>query len=230
MILVVVAILAVITYFGYGAWQHNLADKVVQHDSFGGSTSLESYRNSQNFYPSNLAGTGFAASSGVALKFMTNAQQAPFYQNLSPDENAQLLLNTCNAFMPTESGGTTYNTLCAFSGNNFHVKGEVSSNVLLEGPTIQQTDFVLTCGAVCDAAQAGILNMFQQQGGTWPVIVPKKQVPLPNPTYIPIDYTATKYCLEASAVNYSDITYHTTPLQKTPVIGPCPDDPSLHYP
>ncbi len=229
-IIVVIAILAMIVYFGYGSWQHNLANKTVQHDGFEASSSLETYRNSQNFYPSNLAGTGFAASNGVALKFMTNAQQTPFYQNLTPDQNAQLLLNSCNANMPITDGTTTYNTLCAFAGNNFHVKGQVSSNVVLQGPVIEQSDFTLTCGSVCNVAQAAIINIFQQQGGSWPVTIPKSQVALPNPIYIPIENTATDYCLEATSVAYGDIVFHTTPLQKQPVVGVCPDNPALHYP
>lgn len=229
-IVVVVAILAMIMYFGYGSWQHNLADKTVQHDGSEASASLEMYRNSQNYYPSNLAGTGFAASNGVAMKLMTNAQQTPFYQNLSPDQNAQLLLNSCNANMPTTDGTTIYNTLCAFAGNNFHIKGQVSSNVLLQGPTIEQSEFALTCGTVCDVVEGNILSIFQQQGGTWPVTVPKNQVALPNPIYIPIENTATDYCLEATSINFGDIAYHTTPLQKTPVVGVCPNNPLLHYP
>lgn len=229
-IIVVIAILAAVSYMGYGSWQRSFADRAVQHDLLEASGGLERYKNSNNYYPSNLAGTGFAASPVVAMKFKTNSQQVPYYTSLTPDENAQLLLNSCNSYMPTVANGTTYNTACSFAGNNFHIQGTQSTNVLLQGPTIQQSEFVLTCGAVCDAAQASIVSVFGTQGGYWPVVVPKKQVALPEPTYIPIENTGTKYCPEGVATNFGDIVYHTTSTDKTPVQGPCPADPDLHYP
>ena len=168
-IIVVIAILAAVSYMGYGSWQRSFADRAVQHDLLEASGGLERYKNSNNYYPSNLAGTGFAASPIVAMKFKTNSQQVPYYTSLTPDENAQLLLNSCNSYMPTVANGTTYNTACSFAGNNFHIQGTQSTNVLLQGPTIQQSEFVLTCGAVCDAAQASIVSVFGTQGGYWPV-------------------------------------------------------------
>ena len=162
-IIVVIAILAAVSYMGYGSWQRSFADRAVQHDLLEASGGLERYKNSNNYYPSNLAGTGFAASPIVAMKFKTNSQQVPYYTSLTPDENAQLLLNSCNSYMPTVANGTTYNTACSFAGNNFHIQGTQSTNVLLQGPTIQQSEFVLTCGAVCDAAQASIVSVFGTQ-------------------------------------------------------------------
>lgn len=229
-IVVVIALIATISYVTYNSWQRSLADKTVRHDGFSASSSLETYRNNKNFYPSNLAGTGFAATNGVALKFMTNASQTPYYESLELDQNAQLLLNSCNAYMPIASGETILNTVCEFAGNNFHVKGQVSSNIVLQGPEIARGDFILTCGPECDTVQANIIAIFEQQGGSWPITVPKKQVPLPEPTLIPIENTATKYCLEATSVAYTDIVYYTTPNQKTPIAGVCPEDPELRYP
>lgn len=229
-IVVVIATLAAISIFGYGSWKRGAADKTVQHDLLEASNGLETYRNFQNFYPSNIAGTGFAASPSVALKLMTNSQQIPVYQSLTPDQNAQLLLNSCNAYMPVTDGVTTYNTACNFAGINLHISGTQSSNVLLHGPTLQLSDFNLTCGAACNLAENNILAIFSQQGGTWPITVANKQVALPEPVLIPVDKTATNYCLEGVSANYSDVVYHTTPQNKTPIAGACPLDASLHYP
>ena len=153
----------------------------------------------------------------------------PVYQNLTADQNAQLLLNSCNGFMPVVSGGTTYNTACVYNGNNMHIKGQVTSNVILNGPTINQADFVLTCGASCSAAQNSIISTFIAQGGSFPITVPSKGSTLPAPTIVNAG-NASRYCLEARSPAYSDIIYHAAPSSSSPEQGACPADAALHYP
>ncbi len=131
--------------------------------------------------------------------------------------------------MPIVSGGVTYNTSCVYNGNNQHIKGQVGANIVIHGPSINQSDFVLTCGPPCTAAQNSIINTFLAQGGTFPVTVPKKGSQLPAPSSMQITGPASRYCLEGRAPQYTDIIFHATPDAGV-VEGPCPADASLHYP
>lgn len=228
-VVLVVATLVAIVAVGYGAWRHNSATSSVQNDLQHATTALKSYQNFKNDYPPNLAGVNFASSVNVALKLYTNAQQVRVYTSLTPSENAQLFLNSCNALMPLESGGVTYNTSCTFAGNNVHVQGTNASNIVWQGPTINESDVILTCGSVCDAAMQSLRATFEQQGGGFPISVPKNNVTLPAYTTYS-DGPATRFCLEAVSGMYDDIIYHTSSEQATMVTGPCPEDPELHYP
>ena len=230
-VIAVISVLAAITIVSYGSWKHRTEDQAVRSDISQATSSLESYKNFNQDYPPNLAGTGFAASPTVALTLYTNAPQARTYENLTPDQNAQLFLNSCNANMPVTSadGNTTYNTACSFAGINIHVNGTSGSNIVFHGPTINQSDFNLTCGNPCDTATQAIINVFLEQGGSFPISVPKNQVSLPDPTVTTYG-TATKYCLEGVSADYTDIAYHISSDQKTILSGTCPDDGSLHYP
>lgn len=228
-IVAVIAILATLVVLGYSGWKHHVELMSVQSDVTEGANSLEVYKNFKNSYPPNLAGANFAGSPYVALALWTNAPGVPSYTNLTPDQNAQLFLNACNAYMPITSGGTTYNTACTYAGINMHVSGQNSSNVVLHGPTINATDFTLTCGNACTTAQNTITAIFQQQGGTWPISVPKGSVALPAATSFSATGPATSYCLQGTSPDYSDIVYHISSggaLQS----GPCPNNGSLHYP
>jgi len=224
-----IAILAAITILGYAGWQRRVAEASVQSDLQNATTALESYQNFKNDYPPNLGGVGFASSTNVALKLYTNANQVRTYVNLTPAENAQLFLNSCNALMPIESGSTTYNTSCSFAGINIHIKGQASTNVVWQGPTLDQSDMVLECGAPCDAAINSLLAEFTLQGGTFPIDVPNENVPLPAYT-VYSGGPATRYCLEGVSVGYGDVIYHTTDENSDLTVGPCPEDPELHYP
>lgn len=222
-IIVVISILATITIVSYGAWRHRTSDAVVRSDLTQATNTLNSYQNFKNSYPPNLADTGFAASNEVALKLSTNAAQVPQYENLTPDQNAQLFLNSCNAAIVPP------NTSCLFNGNNIHVKGTEGSNVVWDGPTITAADVVLTCGSACDAAAAAMKQAFLDQNGTFPITVPKKQVELPAPTLVSSG-PASKFCLQATSGRFTDIIYHTTSQDDAVKTGVCPDDPELHYP
>ena len=228
-VIVIISILFSIVVVSYGSWRHRTADKAVLSDLNQASSSLESYKNFHNDYPPNLAGTGFAASQEVAMTLWTNAPQARTYTDLTPDQNAQLFLNSCNANMPITDGSNTYNTACTFAGQNVHVSGTVASNVVIQGPSFSQDDFTLKCGSACDAARQTILDDFLSQGGTFPISVPKQQVALPDPVLSTYG-TATQYCLEAASAMFADIRYHVSRDQHTPQSGPCPSDSSLHYP
>ncbi len=224
-----IAVLAVIGLVTYTGIQRRSAQSVVQTSIGDAQKVLQAYYVFNRYYPSNIANTDYTAPLTVPLAFYTDSPQTPLYQNLSADQNAQLFLNSCNGFMPVVSGGTTYNTSCVYSGNNMHIKGTVSSNVILNGPTINEASFGLTCGSACETAQAGILSSFLAQGGTFPITVPKKGAALPAPT-MQTTGNATRYCLEGRSSGYSDVIYHVAPNSASIMDGPCPADPGLHYP
>lgn len=230
--IVVIAILAAIAVISYGAWRRNVAEASVKSDLQHATTGLSSYRNFANDYPPNLGGIDFAASEGVALKLSTNAKQIRKYSPgaLSGSENAQLFLNSCNALMPITDGSTVYNGSCTFAGINIHVKGVEASNVVWKGPTIAQTDIVLKCGPACTAAVQKMIDDFIAQGGTFPLTVPSKSVPLPPYDMVLSEGPATRFCLEAVSTDDTSVTYHTSSEKKEVIRGPCPADSELHYP
>lgn len=227
--IVVIAILASIVVIGYRAWLHNVADANVRSDVQHATSALKMYQNFSNDYPPNLGGAGFAPSNNIALKMSTNANQIRVYSGLTASQNAQLFLNACNAQMPIVVSGTTYNTSCSFAGNNIHAAGQGSSNIVWKGPTLQQSDITLSCGAACDSASSTMISEFLAQGGTFPLTVSGQNVALPAYTSQNTG-PATRFCIEGTAVPFSDIVYHTTSENASVVAGACPNDPALHYP
>lgn len=229
-IVATIAIVATIGMIGYGSWQHTIAGHSVRSDIQQAVSGLEDYKNFKSSYPPNLAGTGFAASSNVAVTIRTNAPSIGVYQGLNSDQNAQLFLNACNANMFT----TPNNTSCTFEGNGggtkIHVKGTDASNAIWNSP-VAQSDLSLSCGAqqsLCDSALANMITQFSAQGGTFPIIVPNNNVPLPEPQQVP-NGPADRYCVEGRSASFPDIIYHSLSEDKTIITGECPVDPTLHY-
>lgn len=229
-VIVVIGILAGIVILTYGLWQRRVADANVRSDVQQATSALKMYQNFSNDYPPNLGGVGFAPSNNVAMTLSTNAAQVRVYSGLTTSQNAQLFLNTCNSLMPITSGGTSYNTSCSFAGNNIHVAGTNSSNVVWQGPTIQQSNVTLTCGSSCSTATTSLINEFLAQGGTFPITVPNQNVLLPPYSSTQSTGPATRFCLQGTSVQYSDVVYHTTSENMSVVVGACPSDPALHYP
>lgn len=231
-LVVVVSVLAITTAMvitAYAGIQHKSHDSVVKISLSSAQKVLQTYYVSTRYYPSNIADTEFTPPLTVPIAFYTDSPQTPVYQSLTSDQNAQLLLNSCNGFMPVTSEGTTYNNSCAFDGNNLHIKGTGSSNVVIQGPVIQQSDLVLTCGSACSLAQSSIISAFISQGGSFPITVPKKGATLPAPS-MQATGNATRYCLEGRSSGFVDIIYHTVPSSSRVESGPCPTDATLHYP
>lgn len=231
-LLIVIAVIAILVTIGIVAYigvQKNASSAVVKSTAGDATSVLEVYNARNHRYPSNLADTNFTGTPSVALALYTNAAQVPVYQNLSAGENAQLFINSCNGFMPVMSGGTTYNTSCSYAGKNLHISGQSGSNLLLHGPTINESDFALTCGGACAAAQNDIKAAFIAQGGTFPITVSSGSSTLPAPQLITTG-SATRYCLESRSPDYYDVIFHTTSDNTKLVEGACPDDPELHYP
>lgn len=191
--------------------------------------TLQMYYVFNKEYPANIADTEYAPPLEVAVALYTNAPQVPVYHDLTDDQNAQLFLNACNGSMPITDGTTEYNNSCVYNGNNEHIKGVQSSNVVVNGPEITQSEFVLTCGAVCATAQQKIIDTFLQEGGTFPVPVPKKGSTLPAPT-METNGPATSFCVQGISGQYADIAYHATTTASAPEEGQCPPNPLLHYP
>ncbi len=228
-VIAVIAVLATIVIVAYNGVQRRAADAQTRDAVADALKNLQLHYATSKGYPSNLADTEYAPPLSVAVTLYTNSTITPVYTNLTPEQNAQLFLNACNGYMPITSGGTTYNTACAYNGNNAHIKGTVSSNVVISGPNFNQTDFALTCGPSCDVAQNSILSQFQAQGGSFPVTVPKSGSPLPAPTSLSYS-VASDFCVEGVSANYTDIAYHAIPSSQSLASGRCPPNPSLHYP
>ena len=227
-VVVIIAILAIIAIVVYNGSQRRSSAAVVSQTVSDARKSLQVYYSFNSNYPPNIANTEYAPPITVAVVLYTDAPQAPVYSGLTSSQNAQLFLNACNGYMPVTDGPTVYNTSCIYNGNNQHIKGTASSNVIIHGPTIDQSDFVLTCGASCDSAQSSIIATFLAQGGTFPITVPQSGSVLPAPTLLATG-PATDYCIEGRSPQFSDIVFHGTP-DSAVTTGPCPNNPTLHYP
>lgn len=226
---VIIAVLATVIIVAYNGVQRRSAAGVTSSAVSDALKVLQLYYVYNKAYPSNVADTEYAPPLTVGMALYTDAPQRPYYESLTPNQNAQLFINTCNGLMPIESGGTTFNTSCIYNGNNAHVKGQVSSNVVINGPTFGQSDFVLTCGSVCTDIQNKIISVFLAQGGTFPVTVPKAGSTLPKSTMVNAGL-ATRFCLEGRSGQFSDVVYHATSEAHTIEEGACPNDATLHYP
>lgn len=225
-VMVVISILATITLVTYGSWRHQTDDTVVRNDISQATSGLASYMNFHSNYPPNLAGIDFAASNGVALTLYTNAPSVGVYENLTPEQNSQLFLNSCNANL-----NGLYNTVCTFAGNGggakIHVKGTNATNTIWRSP-VNEADVSLPYGPDYTAATIAIIAQFKAQGGGFPVIVSGTSTPLPTPTQKP-NGPASNFCLEGRSGNFTDIVYHAMPHGRKPTAGPCPANPDLHY-
>lgn len=225
-VIVVIAVLATITAVSYGTWQQRVADKSVQSDLLQAIAALKTYKNFENSYPPNLAGTDFASSTNVGLTLYTNAPALGIYNSLNNDQNAQLFLNVCNANV-----AGTNSTSCSFAGtgngSKIHVKGTNSTNAIWDMP-IQQSDITLSCGAACVNATSTMISQFSAQGGTFPIQGSGNTTALPQPTQSP-NGPATKYCLEGRSSQYPYIVYYTLSSSMSVQSGSCPGDPELHY-
>lgn len=232
-VMVIVATLSIVAtaaMISYGSWQRTTATKAVRNDVQQAISGLENHKNFKGNYPPNLAGTGFAASTSVAVTIRTNAPSNGVYENLNGDQNAQLFLNACNANVFT----TPNNTSCTFEGNNvgtkIHVKGTNSSNAIWNSP-IAQSGLTLSCGsyqAECDSSLSNMITQFTAQGGVFPIVVPNNSVALPEPTLVP-NGPADRYCVEGRSTSHNDVIYHSISEDKAVVSGECPADPTLHY-
>lgn len=222
----IISILATIVVVSYGGWRHHIADVAVQSDMTQATASLKSYNNFKNSYPPNLAGTDFSASPDDALTLYTDTPSVGVYNNLTTDQNAQLLLNVCNANLNGLS-----NTVCTFAGSGggakIHVKGTNGTNTNWPNP-VNQADVKLLCGGACDTATNTIITQFLAQGGTFPAVINGSGTSLPSPTQTP-NGLAANFCLEGRSGSYSDIVYHTTNTNTAVIAGSCPSNPSLHY-
>lgn len=228
-VVVVVSIIAAIGYSSYVGAQRRSEDALVRQTIVDAKKSLETFHVFNKYYPSNLANTEYAPPLSTAVAFFTDAPQIPVYGSLDVDQNAQLFINTCNAYMPITADGNTYNNLCRYDGNNLHIKGTVSSNVVFHGPVVTKSDIILSCGDACNIARNNILQTFEDQGGTFPIKVPKKEKQLPAPNLVTMG-VANRYCLEGRSAKYTDIIYHATDAGTGAEPGACADDPELHYP
>lgn len=225
-VIIILSVLANIVIVGYGSWQQRIASTSVKSDILQASAGLKSYRNFKNTYPPNLAGTGFASSNNVGLILYTDAPSIGVYQSLTPNQNAQLFLNSCNANLQN-----TYSTSCSFAGNKngakIHVKGTNSTNAIWNMP-IQQSDVVLDCGTNCLNATNTMIQQFTAQGGTFPINSNGNTSQLPEPTQVP-NGPATKYCIEGRSASYPEIVFYSRSDAPKIQSGTCPSDPDLHY-
>lgn len=230
--IIVISILAAITIVSYGAWQRNIADSSLQAEVSQATSSLGQFKNFKSNYPPNLAGTGYVSAPNVALVLLTNAPSIGVYSSLSPDQNATLLLNVCNANLEN-----LYNTVCQFQGNGggakIHVKGTNATNINWSSPISQSTitGTMSPNGSDYSAAANAIITQFTAQGGTFPVVVSgsSSNVSLPTPDQVPSG-PADTFCLQGTSTDFPDIRYYTTSQNSTLVAGSCPaTTPPLQY-
>jgi prepilin-type N-terminal cleavage/methylation domain-containing protein len=236
-VIVVLGVLAAIMIIGYGGIQRRSHDSIARYTVADAYKVLQNYYIDNKNYPSNIANTEYTPPQIVSVALWTNAPQTPVYSNLSANQNAQLFINSCASMIAGLSGFTG----CTYSGNNLHASGTQSSNVVVQGPTINApgnntggTPFDLGCStgpnpAECSSAQSSIVSTFLAQGGTFPVTVIKSPSTLPAPTDVTTG-AATTYCIQAQSSQYIDIVYHAIPSSPGPEPGPCPNGLGLHYP
>ncbi len=236
-VIVVIALLASIVVLSYNNSQRQAANSIVMASARHGSEVLEIQFARQRDYPPNLAGTEYVPTDGVATALWTNAPVVRTYSPgfLTPDQNTQLFLNSCNANVPLEVGSKTYFTSCGFAGNsvNVHVKGKAGSNALIQGPVISREAAAseMVCGIPeCAAIAEEIFQQFEAQGGSWPLVSSGTAVTLPEPDQVTATGPATRYCIETRSERYADIVAHIKSEDTVLSEGPCPDDPELHYP
>lgn len=230
LVVVVIAILTLIGVITYQGVQRRSSEGVVTQTAADALKNLQVYYAFNRSYPSNVADTEYRPPLSAAVTLYTNTPQLPVYSVLTPDQNAQLFINACNGFMPITEGSTNYNTACVYNGNNAHIKGTVSSNVILHGPVIDEAEFKLTCGSSCDEVQQKIIAIFKAQGGSFPLTVPKNGSTLPAPTSMSTTGPATRFCLEARSATFDDLVYHASSESQKLDKGPCLIDAELHYP
>lgn len=233
-VVVVIALLATVSVMGYNGVQSRGASAATQTDIRQAAEALQHYFLKNADYPPNLADVNYAATNTSTFTLYTNAPTTRVHQNLTPAQNAQLFLNSCNAQMPVMDGSTTYNTQCVFqAGKKLHIKGQRGSNrVITANPTIEASEINLTCGAACTTAQTNMINSFEAQGGVWPITIPSGQVTIPEPSTVTTG-NASLFCLEARSTKYSDEVWHISETDaNVPQAGECPDPEGrgLHYP
>ncbi len=227
-VITVITILAGISIVSYGSWRRHTAEKALQSDLVQAVSSLGAYVNFKDTYPPNLAGTGFAGVPDSALALYTDAPSVGTYASLTPDQNAQLFLNACNANLD-EAG---YNTACVFNGKNsgakIHVKGTNGTNLQWQPSPLTESYLRANCASLCSQLNT-ILSQFQAQGGTLPIVVSGSTTSLPDPTQVP-NGPASKYCLTARSGEYPDIVFHSLSSSSSKInAGECPPDPDLKY-
>lgn len=228
-VVVVIGILASITSIGVTSWQHRTSTAAVKSDLQLVSSSMQSYLNFNNYYPPNFDGTGFVSSNKVAVSLYTNTGTTLVYTGLSPDQNAQLFLNTCNAILNPLSNVTT----CEFAGKNsgakVHVKGTSGANEIWNSP-ISEADIAISpgCNSECTDALAELIATFEAQGGQWDVNIPNSEVAMPEPTVM-ISGQADRYCAEGHASSKPEISYYVNSTTKQVTQGVC-DRTGLGYP
>ena len=228
---IVIGILAGITYVSYNGMQERAATSAVQDSLRAGGELLEINYTRKRDYPPNFADTEFVANDNVAIALWTNATQVRVHDNLTPLQNGQLFLNTCNANLPFTSGGHTLDN-CRTTGNvklQIHATG--GANVQLDSPfsKAQLVAAFSGCSTACQAIGQAVIDQFESQGGTWPIHLSKTPVSLPEPELVNTG-NATKFCLEGRSSQYSGVVGHIKSGDSAPTPGPCPDDPELHYP
>lgn len=231
-VIIVVVMLSGLIVMGYTPAQIRAAETTAQSELARVHHLLDDHFLTNNDYPPNLAGIDYTPNDDSVLALYTDLPTLRQYTSLTPEQNAQLLLNTCNALLPVRTGESSYYLYCNFRGSNLELKTTKSSTLVLQGPEIDRRDFSLSyslCGEVCDAVELEIKNAFLAQGGTWPITVPDSQVGLPAPQVVP-SAQATQYCLELRSTTYTNVVVHARSGKNEVTMGYCPTHSRLGYP
>jgi type II secretory pathway pseudopilin PulG len=240
-IIVILGFLSTISVISYNSWQDRGAINAVKSDLQIASSSLESYMSFHSSYTRNMAGTGFISSSAVSIIPYTNATIAHVslpYTGLTPSQNVELFLYSCNSAVQDISRS------CALAGSGngakVHIPGTVTTNTLWPGPICYSsasggcgTTLTADCDGVPSSNCQSTIDSFLAQGGTFPIDLSAGRANLPTqPSEEAVDDTVpiTRYCLEGRAVRNAELVYHIANDDSQGIqSGACPTDASLKY-
>ena len=232
----VIGILAGISIVSYSGYRDSVDKTSIKSDLLQAASSMNSYNNFKNTYTRNIAGTGFVPSAGVAIRPLTNISVTYVvepYNNLTPAQNTELFLYSCNEKMAALSRS------CDLIGNNtkVHIPGTQGSSTQWIGNICETSDS--GCGTVLPAGCDGVPNsecqsivaIFKQQGGTLPINLGegRQNLPAQNQNQVVSENNRiTRYCLEGRSVRDGQIVYHIFSSSRSVAVGEC-NDASLRY-
>lgn len=215
----VMAILLTVSYVGY----NGIVDKAVASSARNDLDSVKknmeiSFAKNGGKYP-NFIPDDVKPSDGITLRLVESKP----YTSLTPPQNAQLLVSTCDQLI-TEGYGSGVNiwgspahyiTDCQIHGGGFQVTGwhtfPGTTSIGDMALTNWYTTHVTPQAGFPDkldvhlAFAAELERRHSSLGGDFPATTTSGTAVLPTPN---AGYVPTEYCVEASHVSHTDIIWH----------------------
>lgn len=246
--LVVIAILAGITYISYGGWQKNARTTAVKNDLIQAKTAMKNQLNFTNAYPTTVDALGatFKPSPDVALT-LKPGYNLPYYTGLNAVQNGVLFYTICGDLVSqgygvgTNNGGQTeqYISACnvynhdqlqvnsSWHGHNLNTP--VQSNALTSiADSINYNDSWRPNEDQIEKTFYQTWNTrFTTEGGTYPITyfwdswaTSSNGGVMKQPLPTPASTKVGEFCIEASSKQDPTIIMHVTP-STTPSTGTC---------